>query len=392
MADDKLIKKWLSDGTISKVQAQKMLSDLKSDSKEKSSNNFIIALSTIGALLLGIGAMLFIAANWHEMSNPFKTVLLLALTFGSYYLGYLFKYQKKNLPRVGASLLFLGALLFGVTIFLIAQMYNLQANNHILVLIWIIGVLPLAYAFESVPIAWLSAGLFFLWIGLFIFRGMEFGDARHDISLFPVLYIISGIMLFAIGSLHKSSERLKEIGAAYRLQGLKVGLFSIFLLTFNWFSESMIRIGYADLSSQITQGVILFSAVSVAVTIFVLFKRPYDSETFKLEIYSSLGLIFFSLLFFFFPMANSVYPVLFNLILLGLIFAMLFIGYNSEQMGLVNSGLFWFAVLIVARYFDFFWKLLPRSLFFIIGGLVLIIGGIVLEKKRRELKTKFGAK
>jgi uncharacterized membrane protein len=43
-------------------------------------------------------------------------------------------------------------------------MYNINANNHTLVLIWLIGILPLVYAFESEPIAALSSLLFYTWI------------------------------------------------------------------------------------------------------------------------------------------------------------------------------------------------------------------------------------
>ena len=69
--------------------------------------------------------------------------------------------------------------------------------------------------------------------------------------------------------------------------------------------------------------------------------------------------------------------------------ALLFVGYQREDMQIVNTGMFWLSVLIIVRYFDFFWGLLPRSLFFMVGGLVLVLGGIGLEKKRRQLKIKF---
>ena len=51
--------------------------------------------------------------------------------------------------------------------------------------------------------------------------------------------------------------------------------------------------------------------------------------------------------------------------------------------------MFWLGGLVLVRYFDFFWQLLPRSLFFLVGGLILVFGGMALEKKRRELRTQF---
>jgi uncharacterized membrane protein len=44
---------------------------------------------------------------------------------------------------------------------------------------------------------------------------------------------------------------------------------------------------------------------------------------------------------------------------------------------------------VAARYVDFFWKLLPRSLFFIAGGCILLAGGVFLERKRRSVLESF---
>ena len=138
MIDKKLINKWLEEKTINQRQAKKMLADIEHYSKESRSNKFIVVISTIGAILLGIGAILFIASNWEELSKIAKTLILVGSTALAYYTGYYFKYQKQNLPKVGASLLFLGALLFGATVILVTQIYNVNANNHILVLIWLV--------------------------------------------------------------------------------------------------------------------------------------------------------------------------------------------------------------------------------------------------------------
>jgi uncharacterized membrane protein len=396
MVDEKQIKQWLKDGTITQAQAKKMLADSTSYQKEQSSNKLIVAISTIGAILLGIGAILFIASNWRAIPNIIKVLILVGSTFGAYYLGYLFKYQKQNLPKVGASLIFLGALLFGATVFLIAQMYNINANNHTLLLIWLIGVLPLVYAFASVPIAGLSCLLFYVWIGLFVFRNIDFSRAWGDFFSLPVLYLISGILLFGIGGLHYASDKLKDIARTYRIAGIKVVLLSLFLLTFRFFAGNYdkyhwnIREG-AEISTQFTVGLVIFAVLALIVAIINLFFNITKSETNILENGISLGLFAIALVFFFFPATNNIYVVLFNLILAGLIFTLLFIGYNRQDMKLVNMGMFWVSVLIVVRYFDFFWDLMPRSLFFMVGGLILVLGGIALERKRRQLKSQFGA-
>jgi uncharacterized membrane protein len=51
----------------------------------------------------------------------------------------------------------------------------------------------------------------------------------------------------------------------------------------------------------------------------------------------------------------------------------------------VNLGFLTFALTILRLYFDTFWQLFDRSLFFMVGGLLVIALGWGLERKRRNL-------
>ena len=94
----------------------------------------------------------------------------------------------------------------------------------------------------------------------------------------------------------------------------------------------------------------------------------------------------------FIPSPEKFYMILFNVIFLGLLTLLLYAGYSTEDIGTVSTAMFWFILLIFARYFDFFWELLPRSLFFMLGGFVLLVIIIVLKRKRRELKVQFSGR
>lgn len=393
MINEKQIKEWLESGTITQEQAQKMMTDVDQKSKEERSNKFIVAISTIGAILLGIGAIIFVASNWVVMPDLIKVLILLGSTFGAYYLGYLFKYDKKNLPKVGVSLLFLGALLFGASIFLIAQIYHINANAHALILIWLIGVLPLVYAFRSEPITTLSSLLFFIWIGLFIFRGSDLDEA---IWLYlPVIYLSAGMLLFSLGGLHYLKPPLTKIARIFRIAGMKIAILSLFLLTFQFFSSYIYGYQLRDLgimegiSFQIMIGIMLFSSLSIIGLVINLLFNPSKSKTNTYENGIALGLLGFTLLFFFFPTASNIYTIIYNLIFAGLTIFLIYIGYQRSDIKIVNMGIFWLSVFIFAKYFDFFWHLLDRSLFFIVGGLILVLGGIAMERKRRQIKEDF---
>lgn len=393
MIDDKLIDKWLKEGLINKSQAKRMLLDVSKGKKEASSNKLIIAASTIGSILLGIGAILFIASNWEKIPSIGKTIILVGSTFAAYYVGYLFRYQKQNLPKVGAALMFLGALLFGATVILIAQIYNLNANTYVLVLIWLVGILPLVYALQSMPIAGLAALLFFIWVGLFFSPQLSgwfwFFDSEWFIFNLPTLYLVSSIMLFSVGGLHYFSNKLKDVARIYRIGALKVFLVSLFFLTFNFISQAD---SYYPQNKQIPQqfmiGFVSFSIIAIILSVVNWFFNKSE-RTSMLEGPVGIGFVAIALVFFFYPSTTKIYVLLFNLLLAGFILLLLYTGYQREDMKLVNMGMFWLAVFIVVKYFDWFWDLLDRSLFFIVGGLILVLGGIVLEKKRRQIKKDF---
>lgn len=389
--DKELISKWLNEKVISAPQARKMLADIEIYKKESHSNKFIVAISTIGAILLGIGTILFIASNWQELSRIAKTLILIGSTGLSYYFGYFLKYQKQNLPKVGASLLFLGALLFGATIILITQIYNMSSGGtHILILIWLVGILPLVYALMSVPIAGLASLLFYLWVGLFFSTDNSWWFFEFLGRFTVILFITASIMLFAIGGLHYLMPQFKQIARTYRITSLKVLMTSLFLLTFDWFSKlDKYDLGwFNEVQGQIRTGMIIFSILAILITIVNWFLNK-SKELSAYEGPISVGLIGLILIFFFYPSQTSIYVLIFNLLFAALTILFLYLGYSREDIALVNSGIFWLALFLVAKYFDWFWDLMERSTFFLVGGLILVIGGIALEKKRREIKASF---
>lgn len=393
MKIEKQIQAWLDSDLITEIQAKKMLADVHETGDENRSNNLIVTISIIGSVLLSIGAIMFVASNWQEMSNPVRTSILIISTLGAYYLGYLFKYEKKNLPKVGGTLFFLASLLFGASIFLIAQIYNINANNHSLLLMWMIGIIPLIYGFRSIPITTLVSTLFFVWIGFFLFRENRFSSNIY--YFFPIIYLTSGTLLFALGGLNYFHEKLRRVGRMFRIFGIEIAMASLFLLTFQGISghvkkyERLDTTLFESVSSQLSNGLLLFAILSIIALVINLFFNPAKSKTNTFENISALAILGLNLLLFFFPATSNIYTIIFNLIFAGLSISLIFLGNQKTDIKLVNMGIFWISVFIFARYFDAFWDLMPRSIFFMIGGLILVLGGIAMERKRRQLKENF---
>ncbi|MDM7920349.1 MAG: DUF2157 domain-containing protein [Methanosarcina sp.] len=378
MFDEDLIQRWVDEGTINNDQAEKMRADLAEYKKEHRSKKQIIAFSTIGAILIGIGVILFVASNWEKLGDSIKVLLLVGSTIGIHYAGYHFKYETQKYPRLGTALILLSALFFGASLFLIAQIYNINANNSTLVLIWVIGVLPLVYGYMSAPVAGLCSLLFYIWVSLLYF---ERTDLEKLISIWD-LFLMSGIAVYFIGILHGLAEKIKYAETPFKFIGLQAALFALFVHTFElgeYFAGKIVPAIYAVLG-------VLFLAV--------LLSKPLRERLKGFQADASISIIALlmagiTLTTIYLPASEKTYMIIFNVIFLVLLTLLLYAGYNMEDIGIVSTAMFWFILLIFARYFDFFWELLPRSLFFMLGGLVLLVISIVLERKRRELKVQF---
>ena len=61
-------------------------------------------------------------------------------------------------------------------------------------------------------------------------------------------------------------------------------------------------------------------------------------------------------------------------------------GYREQRVNFYNAGIGLFVVLIVFRYFDTFWYLMPRSVFFMLGGLFLIGWALFIDRQKKQLE------
>ncbi|MDD4664290.1 MAG: DUF2157 domain-containing protein [Caldisericia bacterium] len=118
----------------------------------------------VGSILIGIGAILFIASNWQQMAGWFKLALAAVLSFVSFFLGDYFRRKtSRKLPVLGEGLILLGALLWGVVIIFLFQHYHWSvAYNWLLVGIWIVSLVPVILWMKSEPVFYLVIVLTFL--------------------------------------------------------------------------------------------------------------------------------------------------------------------------------------------------------------------------------------
>jgi hypothetical protein len=114
-------------------------------------------------------------------------------------------------------------------------------------------------------------------------------------------------------------------------------------------------------------------------------KKSYNfSILLNYEVAVVIFFLFYPIVIMIFPNAIF-YAVFSNFMLLILTICVIFLGYHYENASLVNSGFIFFGIHFLTRYIDFGYKYLPRSLFFILAGVILILAATFMEKQRRKL-------
>lgn len=145
--------KWWTEGLIDADFYEKLAERYQFNKLEQdASNRFISILLGLGGILLGLGVITFIAANWQDWSRTFKVILLLSLFISVNVTGfYLWRRSpQRGLQKLGHGLLLLGALILGANMSLMSQMFHQSGNFYQLLLVWGLGVLAMAYSLRLV--------------------------------------------------------------------------------------------------------------------------------------------------------------------------------------------------------------------------------------------------
>ncbi len=149
---------WRDEGLISPETYEQLatryrLQELDSASRDR----FILIVLGLGFILLGLGVITFVAANWQTWSRPIQVLLLLGLFMGTNCTGfYLWRSPDQRQSRLGQGLLLLGALSLGANLGLMSQMFHQTGAAYTLYLIWGLGVWAMAYGLRLTSLGFMA--------------------------------------------------------------------------------------------------------------------------------------------------------------------------------------------------------------------------------------------
>ncbi|MGB3573367.1 MAG: DUF2157 domain-containing protein [Phormidesmis sp.] len=153
---------WWREGLIDAALYERLAERYEFEGIEAASGSrFIAVLLGLGGILLGLGAITLVAANWQTWSRLLRMVVIFSAFIAVNGAGF-YCWRRAGWQRLGVGLLLAGALVMGANIGLMSQMFHQGGSVSRLYLVWGLGVLVMAYSLRLTPLgvlSWVLLGL-----------------------------------------------------------------------------------------------------------------------------------------------------------------------------------------------------------------------------------------
>jgi len=384
------LERWRERGLLPEEKVRELEADLaKAEElrREESSNRGIVVFATVGALLVGLGIVLFISSNWGGMGPGLRGSVLIGLyaviVAGAYGV------ERRGYERLGEALWFLVTLAFGANIFFLAQIFNFTLTYWQGPLVWLLGALAMGFARSKKVYGDVAVPLFVLFLGWlgggagwFMDDQLEFLFA--DRGLRPLLPLLgAGLVSLALLLRRHTDWSFLERGA--RAWGSVLVAAPLLIATAD--GELVSEIFDADWTRKqwaLAIGAIVLVAAALVFAVRSVAARGLLAAVGGLSAALVVSLDGGSLLGELAEVSGIVF-LFFVVAIFGLALLTVRVGLHTAQRKLVNTGMASLAVLILIQYFGWSFELLHRSLAFIVGGLVLLGLAYSMERTRRHL-------
>lgn len=387
--------RWVEEEIVSREQLGRIVALY--DSKDRS----IGMLPLLGGFLLGLGILSFVAANWQDLPNGFRLILLLVVMLGFYTAGG--RLIGRGHDHAGIALVSVGLFAFGGGMILIGQMFHLVAYSAATIVIWSAAGVALAYLFNSRYLFIVAAALT---IAAQIYSLSAFGGS---FSYTALAVLLLGLAWFV---------RKQADAWITALWSLALVVHALMLVLsnewpFGWFFVPLLLLYVAGdlLPSRIERLALqtppLAAAFGFGLVMALLTWDDSASWVARLHapaaFYLPLFLIFlllsgylkqrrrdpssFADWLLFLPLLYAP-PRSVALMYLAVLFLfslyVLLRGYAEESRRGINLGTLLFLVTTMAAYFKLTWAFMDKSLFFLVGGTLLLTLSWLLDRRKRH--------
>lgn len=419
---------WQQQGWVSAAGSEAILADVAARHGKPA---WASSLALIGALLLGVGVITWFAAHWTEMSKLAKLVLIV-LALAASHVGHGVCLTRAALPKLAQGMALLSVLFFGAAIMLVGQIYHIDAHFPDGIALWAAGALLTAWLLASQPalVAALALAALWTWYEQFDYRAMNWPLLgflalaavplrRHDWKLAArgwgllcMLWLVgwhaqpwfgeaweshAHVRLFVLqvlgvaGCWAWAQASTHPFARAVRADFLLAALLGAFVFTFPDFAGR-----HGQPAGDVTPWL---AALAGSLTLYaagiVRLVRASALAAPRLRLGAALALGFAVLLAVELLVPRSgggLAALAWNALFLAVLYWVGDLGMRDGDRVMVNRAFTGFSLWLLARYFDTFWSLFDRALFFMAGGVLLLAGGGWLERRRRLLLSGLEAR
>ncbi|MFE5323295.1 DUF2157 domain-containing protein [Paenibacillus sp. NPDC056579] len=384
--------RWVERDIVTREQYERILL-LYEDKKHA-----IGILPILGSILVGLGILSFVAANWQDIPQLARLAMVILLMVSFYGGGEVFR--RREHEKLGTALTALGYISFGAGIVLVGQMFHLVAYDITSFVIWGTAGILLTYIVRSRFIYLLSLLVFtiaqyysttefhqFSYAGFaLMIAGLGYYAWKNQSTLltwcFSLSYVLHCLMLVLdnewkflwffvpLMALYTVGDWYKDRSTGYALQSVPLAAAFIFgiVMVLSWDNGPSDRNELlAEPLYYITALVVLFAA-SVAGKLM----NKRNSSTFEWIL---------AVPFVYLPAGIS---VLYLLALFFFSFYVLWRGYIEEWRFKINFGTVLFICSTMVAYGKLTWDFMDKSMFFIIGGLLLLVLSWFLNRRNKK--------
>jgi len=427
------IKTWVREGVIDESTA-KAIAARYSNPQESSWGLFL--LTSVGAIIFGLGIILFFAYNWADLPKAAKLALVFLSLLVAHGAALIFRLKKPLNRNLIEGFHVVGTMMFGAGIWLIAQIYNIDEHYPDAFLIWGLGALVLAWAIPSViqglianliltawgtselvdfenlhiasiglivlgivPLAWIERSRTLLMVALLSSLLLLLLNTNLYTNSTIVFYMLASLSMLLIAAAYVAN-RSTFPGSADVLRSVGVAIYGLCLFAMTFVSAEF----YTDFilppqSNNITQfaatvqwGLIL---ASVLAWLILNIKNMNSDITIDIPLSKSAQhlLILVSaiiLAFQAFGIFNAHIQLLtltYNAILAAHCVLLIIRGTDNLAWRQVTIGCSTLAILVYVRFNDLFDSLLLRSLVFLLIGAMLFLLGHLYAKRKVQRQT-----
>ncbi|MDF2671217.1 MAG: hypothetical protein K0R67_3523 [Paenibacillus sp.] len=387
--------KWVDKQIITQAQYNKLLG-LYEEKKHA-----VGVLPVLGSVLVGLGILSFIAANWQDITPWLRMLIVIGAMAGFYAGGE--RLLNKGQDRLGIAIVGLGLISFGAGIILVGQMFHLTSYTASSFIVWGTAGILLTYIYRSHYLFFISLIIFhaaqlystssfesFSYTALVIMTaGLGYYVFKQQSSLltwflclsvlfhtlllatskeWKLLWFLVPVMaMYAAGDWVRNRTKLTAIQSAPLLAAYLVGLF-IVLFSEDGYGLRLIEDVLADARIYLPVMLVLFAVSAVG-----KWRNHRETSAFEWLLFLPVAYL---------PAKSVELITLLVLFLFSLY--MLWRGYAEEWRLKINIGTILFLFTTMIAYGKLTWNFMDKSLFFIMGGVMLLVLSWLLNRRRRQ--------